>query len=112
MDWLKPIEIIVIAVVPLYLWWLQRRSENSNHILLLEKKMDACEVAIDNIEQLLKHRSEVAQLKYSILKDKIEDLEEFSNRKHGYVIRKNRHTDRTAFTTMTTDDDEVDTQIF
>lgn len=129
MDWFRIAEAIAIVVIPLYLWWMQRRYEElkedkkemlkginqsiNNRALLLERKLDTCEIAVGNINELLKHRSEVAQLKYSILKDKIEDLETYL-KNTGYVVKKNRHSDRTAFTTMSsyTDDDEVDTQIF
>ena len=127
-DWIRVIEVIAIVVIPFFLWWLQRRYEElkedkkelvkginqtiNTRALALERKLDTCEITIDNIQNLLKHRSEVAQLKYGILKDKIEDLEGYLHRTNGYQVRHNRNTDRTAFTTMTTNDDEVDTQIF
>lgn len=114
-------------MIPLVIWWMQRRYEElkedrkeflksinqsiNNRALVLERKLDTCEIAIKNIQELLKHRSEVAQLKYAILKDKIEDLERFSNTEHGYTVRKTRNADRSALDTMT-DDSGVNTQIF
>ena len=129
MEWLRITEVIFIVIVPLLVWWLNQKTQEmkeerkellkninqtiNNRALLLERKLSTCENAISNIHELLKHRREVAQLKYSILKDKIEDLERFASNKHGYSIRHNRNTNQSSFTTMTgNNDDEIETEIF
>lgn len=117
-----------MIVVPFLLWWVKLRYEEikeerkefvkSIHQIInvravaLERKLNTCEVAINAINENLKHRSEVAQIKYSVLKDRLEDLEKFAHIQHGFHLRHSRNLDKNDITTMTGGDDDVETQLF
>lgn len=97
----------------------ERAKENSRFMQKLAEKSLTVQREIDHIQDLIKgiysaleHRSEVAQLKYNILKDKIEDLESYLEKVNGYRRKQTKRTNDAQVKTLYNTDDDVNTGIF
>ena len=68
-----------------------------------QRDIESLNFLIKDIHESLKHRSQIAQLKYDILKDKIADLEGYLQKANDYVPR---HSSRSVNTSTPTTYDE------
>lgn len=121
------IEIIGAIIIPFLIWWVQHTIDNekeerklllkevqqkiNNRSFLLEKNIDCCEQSINSINEKLKHRADIASLKYGILKDKIEDLESYLEKVNGYRRKRTGYSERQNMPTLTGNED-VETGLF
>lgn len=119
--------IVGAIVIPLLLWRLEHnrtvdqeerkellkdiQQKINNRAVLVERKIELCEMGVNAINEKLKHRADIASLKYNIIKDKIEDLESYLEKVNGYRRKGTKHSDRRTMPTLT-DPDTVDTEIF
>jgi hypothetical protein len=124
---IKWVEIAIVTGIPLAIWWMQKRLEEekeerkellkevshkiNNRAILIERKIELCEIALQSINDKLKHRADIAHLKYGILKEKIEDIESYLEKINGYRRKRNHYSEKQTMPTLTSND-EVDTEVF
>lgn len=102
MDIVKWLEIIVISlatlIIPFFIWLIHQVKKSllfhvnlviSEHYTSLESLIDKNRNDIYNLKLRLKHRAEIASLKYNALTNKIDEIELFLEKSKDYR-RRNR----------------------
>lgn len=107
------VSVATNAIVPILVWWLTLQQEaikdRNKELSLLRRDVNDALEKIRNIRETLKHRSDIAQLKYGILKDCIDDIQMYLEKINGY---KRRHSNASLDSKVTTLTDVPDTGIF
>ena len=94
------LEIIIIAlamvIVPFIVWLFHQLRKSllahvnlviNEHYTSLESLIDKNRTDIYNLKLRLKHRAEIASIKYNALTDKIEEIELYLEKSNGYRRR-------------------------